>query len=112
MRSIEGVSRALEEDCADSLNEAGRDALRRIVGSTVKMGQLIDGLLNLSRVSRTEVRGRSVELSSLAREIVADLRQGEDGRQDDCVVAESRGAAGEPAPLRALPPHRIGQRWK
>ena len=98
LRSIEGFSRALMEDCADGLSDAGQDSLRRIIGSTVRMGQLIDGLLNLSRVTRAEVRGRSVDLSSLAGELVAELRSGEDGRQVECVIA--KGAVVEGAPAR------------
>ena len=112
LRSIEGFSHALMEDCADSLNEAGRDSLQRIVASSVKMGQLIDGLLNLSRVTRTEVKGGSVDLSSLAREIVADLRQSEDGRQVECVVAEGAVAEGDQALLRAVLQNLIGNAWK
>ncbi len=112
LRSIEGFSHALLEDCADSLSEAGRDSLQRIVGSTVKMGQLIDGLLNLSRVSRAELKGRSVDLSSLAREIVADLRASENGRRVECVVAEGAVTQGDPALLRAVLQNLIGNAWK
>src|SRR3989449_10949343 len=112
LRSIEGFSRALMEDCADGLSESGRDSLQRIVGSTVKMGQLIDGLLNLSRVTRAEVRGRSVDLSSLAGELVAELRKGEDKRQVECVIAKGAVVEGDPALLRAALQNLIGNAWK
>ncbi len=112
LRSIEGFSRALAEDCAEGLSESGKDSLKRIIGSTVRMGQLIDGLLNLSRVTRAEVRGRSVDLSALAGEIVAELRNGEEGRQVECVIARGAVVQGDPALLRAALQNLIGNAWK
>ena len=112
LRSIEGFSRALAEDCGDGLSEAGKDSLNRIIGSTVRMGQLIDGLLNLSRVTRAEVRGRSVDLGSLANDIVAELRGSEPGRQVECVIARGTVVEGDPTLLRAVLQNLIGNAWK
>jgi len=112
LRSIEGFSRALAEDCADTLNEAGQDSLRRIIGSTVRMSQLIEGLLNLSRVTRTEVRGRETDLGALAAEIVAELRAGEPERQVECVIAGDAVVEGDPSLLRAVLQNLIGNAWK
>lgn len=112
LRSIEGFSRALMEDCADTLDAAGKDSLQRIVGSTVRMGQLIDGLLNLSRVTRAEVRDRKVDLGALAGEIVAELRAGENGRDVECVIARDAVAEGDPTLLRAVLQNLIGNAWK
>jgi signal transduction histidine kinase len=112
LRSIEGFSRALMEDCADRLDEAGKDSLNRVIASTVRMGQLIDGLLNLSRVTRAEIRGRRVDLSGLAREIVDELRQGEGGRRVQCDVAGGAVVEGDPALLRAVLQNLIGNAWK
>src|SRR5262249_25885205 len=84
----------------------------RIVASTVRMAQLIDGLLNLSRVTRTEMRGADVDLSALAREILAELREGEDGRQVDCAIAPEAVAHGDPALLRAVLQNLMANAWK
>ena len=112
LRSIEGFSRALMEDCEGSLNETAQDSLRRIIGSTVRMGQLIDGLLNLSRLTRTEIRGGSVDLSSLAHEIVAELKDSDGNRPVECVIAAGAIAEGDPALLRAVLQNLIGNAWK
>jgi light-regulated signal transduction histidine kinase (bacteriophytochrome) len=76
------------------------------------MGQLIDGLLNLSRVARAEVRDRSVDLSALAEEVVAELRQSESERQVECAIAKGVIVEGDPALLRALLQNLIGNAWK
>jgi len=112
LRSIEGFSRALMEDCGEDLSEAGTDSLNRIVASTVRMAQLIDGLLNLSRLTRTELRGGTVDLSALAGEILTELREGEDGRPVDAVVAPGVVAHGDPALLRAVLQNLMANAWK
>ena len=73
LRSIAGFSQALEEDYAHRLDEEGLDSLARIIAATQRMGRLIDDLLNLSRVSRAEMRHEKVNLSSLARRIADSL---------------------------------------
>jgi GAF domain-containing protein len=66
LRSIDGFSQALIEDCHDQLDESGHDHLRRIRTATQKMGQLIDDLLTLSRVIRSDMHREAVDLSRLA----------------------------------------------
>src|SRR6267142_6085879 len=56
LRGIDGFSLALLEDYADKLDEEGKDYLRRVRAGTQRMGILIDDLLNLSRVTRSEIR--------------------------------------------------------
>jgi signal transduction histidine kinase len=75
LRSMDGFSLALLEDCADALDEQGRDYLRRIRAASQRMGRLIDELLGLSRVTRTELTIRQVDLSAMARDIAASLSQ-------------------------------------
>jgi signal transduction histidine kinase len=75
LRSMDGFSLALLEDCGDALNEEGRDYLRRIRAASQRMGRLIDELLGLSRVTRTELTVRQVDLSAMARDIATSLSQ-------------------------------------
>lgn len=74
LRSMDGFSRVLLEDYADRLDEEGRDSLMRIRGASQRMGQLIDDLLNLARVSRDELQRGPVNLSELAEKVAEELK--------------------------------------
>jgi signal transduction histidine kinase len=63
-----GFGRILLEDYGDALDEAGQDYLRRIQEAGERMGMMIDDLLDLSRLTRREMRHEEVDLSSLARD--------------------------------------------
>src|SRR6202007_2366729 len=69
LRSIDGFSQAILEDYAAQLDDAGRDSLQRVRVATQRMATLIDDLLNLSRVTRSEMVIGSVDVSELAREL-------------------------------------------
>jgi len=74
LRTIDGFSLALEEDYAQAVDEAGRDYIRRVRTSVQRMGQLIDSLLQLSRITRAEIVRGETNLSQLAQTIVANLK--------------------------------------
>lgn len=80
LRTIDGFSLALAEDFADVLNEEGRDYIQRVRGGVQRMGMLIDALLQLSRVTRTELQRESTDLSQLATLIFGELLANEPGR--------------------------------
>jgi len=75
LRSIDGFSQALLEDHGDKLDENGQDYLERLRGASQKMGELIDGLLKLSRLTRSEIHEEPVDLSALAEDIAARLQE-------------------------------------
>ena len=75
LRRLDGFSRALLEDCADRLDERGRDHLVRIQTASRHMGRLIDAMLDLSRVTREELQREPVDLSALARAVAGELRK-------------------------------------
>ena len=81
LRSISGFSAALEEDFGADLPDEARDYLQRIQKASERMGLLIDDLLNLSRVSRYDMRREQVNLSALAAKIVEQLREQTPGPQ-------------------------------
>ncbi|HLP25906.1 MAG TPA: PAS domain S-box protein, partial [Acidobacteriota bacterium] len=76
LRSIDGFSRILLEDYSAKLDAEGQDNLRRIRAASQRMGQLIDDLLKLSRVSRDAMTCTSVDLSALVESIAEELRLG------------------------------------
>jgi signal transduction histidine kinase len=76
------------------------------------MAQLIEGLLNLSRIARTEVTRGPVNLSELAEEIVAELREGAAQREVSVVIQPNLTAEGDRALLRVALENLLGNAWK
>lgn len=74
LRAINGYSKLLMQDCGSQLDELAQDYLGRICHNACQMGLLIDGLLTLSQVSRTELDYAVVKLSHLAQEVITALR--------------------------------------
>lgn len=80
LRTIDGFSLALQEDFADKLDEHGRDYITRVRNGVQRMGGLIDALLQLSRVTRSEVQQQQVNLSQLATLVFEELKAGDPHR--------------------------------
>ncbi|MCP5161395.1 MAG: AAA family ATPase [Hahellaceae bacterium] len=74
LRGISGFSRMLEEDYSEVLDEDGKDLIGRIVRNVVKMQELIEGLLTLSRVQRKELEKESVDLSSMVSDLFTEMQ--------------------------------------
>lgn len=73
LRTIGAFTAALGEDLEDRLDDRSRDHLRRVVAASTRMGELIDALLELSRISREPVARHRVDMSELAASVLADL---------------------------------------
>ncbi len=112
LRSIDGFTYALLEDYADRLDDAGRDYLVRVRASTAKMGQLIDALLQLSRLTRGELNRSTVDLTSLARSAAEDLKKQEPGRAAEFVIPDGITAEADPAMLHAVVENLLTNAWK
>src|SRR5258705_10416623 len=94
LRSIDGFSLALIEDYGGLLDDEAKRLLDRIRTAAKRMAQLIDDLLNLARVTRTEMRHEVVDLGALAKIILADLQSADPERHVACGSAKaSLGAA-------------------
>ncbi len=112
LRAIDGFSRALEEDCAERLDADGQNYLGRIRAATQRMGELIEGLLGLARVSAAELQARPVDLSALARAVVEELRQRHPQRVATVVIDDALVAQGDPSLLRIVLENLLGNAWK
>jgi PAS domain S-box-containing protein len=112
LRSLDGFSQALLEDYADKLDAQGQDYLRRVRASSQRMAQLIDDLLNLSRVSRGEMTRELVDLSKMAHEVTEELRAAAPERDAQFVVAENLTAKTDPRLLRIVLTNLFGNAWK
>jgi light-regulated signal transduction histidine kinase (bacteriophytochrome) len=73
LRAIQGFATALEEDYADQLDDLARDYTRRLTGAAYRLDRLIQDLLAYSRLSRTDLRLKAVDLSSVVEEAQANL---------------------------------------
>lgn len=112
LRAIDGFSQALEEDYGDVLDGPGKDSLDRVRKAAQRMGQLIDDLLKLSRVTRQDMKPEEVDLSSLAREIADQCRASEPQRTVKIAVGEGLTAHGDPRLLRIALENLVGNAWK
>ena len=86
LRAIDGFSRILQEDCAGLLNDNDQDYLKRISLATQRMSQLIDDLLKLSRITRSEIKPVSINLSALAEKIISELQANQPERKVEVVI--------------------------
>ncbi len=112
LRSIDGFSQALLEDCSEQLDTTGQDYLRRIRLATQRMGHLIDDLLTLSRVTRSDMHVESVELSRLASRICTDLQQTQINRQVEFVIQPDLVAKGDAHLLQVVLENLLSNAWK
>ena len=112
LRALDGFSQAVIEDYADRLDDTGRDYLQRIRRGSQRMGDLIDALLDLSRVSRGELQQERVDLSAMAAEIAASLRERAPERKVSIAIEPGLVAQGDPRLLRALLQNLLANAWK
>jgi len=111
LRAIDGFSQALLEDFPKDVPEEAQRYLSRIRSSTQRMGQLIEDLLNLSRVSRGGLERRDADISELARQVVAELQSREPQRKVDISIWDGMRANADSRLLRAALENLIGNAW-
>jgi len=112
LRSIDGFSQALLEDCADALDERGKSYLHRVRAAAQRMGSLIDDFLNLAKVTRAAVHVERFSLSDLARAVAAELQKTQPERQVDFQIDDGLEATADTRLLRIVLENLLGNAWK
>ena len=112
LRSIDGFSQALIEDYAEKLDEKGHDYLNRVRNAAQRMGQLIDDLLQLSRVNRNEIHLQQIDLADLAEQVLEDLRHADPDRKVDVRLGKGLMVEGDPRLLQVMLVNLLGNAWK
>jgi light-regulated signal transduction histidine kinase (bacteriophytochrome) len=112
LRGLTGFSQILLEEYQEVLDEEGRHYLERVSGAAERMGELIDALLALSRVSRHDLTQVEVDLSALAVEIARSLSERDPKRLVEFVVTPGLRARGDEDLLRLALENLLGNSWK
>lgn len=112
VRAVDGFSQALIEDYGDHADEGMRRYMDRIRSAAQHMGQLIDDLLNLSRISRVELNMLEVDLSTIVRQVLKSLQQQEPKHKVEATIWDDVVAHGDPRLLRVVFENLLGNAWK
>jgi PAS domain S-box-containing protein len=112
LRSIDGFSQALLEDYHDKLDEQGKNHLSRVRSAAQRMAQLIDDVLNLSRIHRVEMLRVSVDLTSLGKEIIDDLRETQPRKNVEVAIEPGMSTVGDTQLLRLFLQNLLENSWK
>ena len=112
LRAMSGFSEALVEDHGDGLNDDARLYLEQIVAGSRQMGDLIDGLLLLSRSTRGELRRERVDITRLATRALEELARAQPARNVDWRVEPGLVAEGDPRMLDSVVRNLVDNAWK
>ena len=112
LRSIEGFSQLLLEEYQDILDVQGKNYFQRICKATQHMSELIEDMLNLSRVSRSNINIQQVNLSSIVKEIADNLLATEPGRHVKFIIHEGVIVQADSRLLRIVLENLTGNAWK
>lgn len=112
LRHINGFSQALLEDYSSKLDETGKMYLNEVRDASREMATLIDDLLELARVTRSEMARELVDLSALASEIVNEMRRREPDRNVEVEIEDDMFAECDPKLTRVVLVNLLGNAWK
>jgi PAS domain S-box-containing protein len=112
LRGMNGFAQVLLDSYGDKLGADAQDWLGEILLNARKMGELIDGLLSLARLTREELTREPIDLSALAREVARDLASAETERSVDFEVDDGLQVEADVRLARALLENLLGNAWK
>lgn len=112
LRAIGGYVRIARGDLGEALSDDTRDYFDRIERNVHRMASIIDHLLELSRLGRTEVHREALDVSSIAERVLSDLRRADEDRIVLSTVQSNLSAFGDAVLVRTLLENLIGNAWK
>jgi PAS domain S-box-containing protein len=112
LRHINGFSLALLEDYEEKLDDTGKSYLNEIRGASYDMGQLIDDILELSRVTRSEMKREMVDLSKLASEVASRIKQTDVSRDVPFMIEDGLNAYCDKDLIRIVLVNLFENSWK
>ncbi len=112
LRAIDGFSLALLEDYEEKLDDEGKEYLNRVRASSQRMGLLIDDILKLSRLTRSDMRYENVDLSAIALTITKELQAGDPDRDVEVDITPDLIERGDYPLLRVALENLISNAWK
>jgi K+-sensing histidine kinase KdpD len=112
IRSMSGFAKFLVEDYADTLDDQGKDYLKRIDEGAAKMTRIINDLLYLSRINRQEINRMQIDLSRLASSVVSELRAADPGRVVEVTIRNGVIASADRQLMEVVFSNLLGNAWK
>jgi PAS domain S-box-containing protein len=112
LRAMDDFAQALIEDYADKLDLGGRTYLQHVRAASQRMDKLVNGILRLSRTSRSAIRRTSVDISALAQMVARELEKAEPLRQVDFLVTPGLVVNADADLVRSLLENLVGNAWK
>ncbi len=112
LRALAGYSAALMEECADDLGEAGRGYAGRIQAASEQMAELIDDLLDLSRLSRAEINFEAVDLGAEAASVAGRLQRDKPGRRVRFTIQQPVWVLADRSLVRTVLQNLLDNAWK
>ncbi len=112
LRAINGFSQMLSNKYQDKLDDEGKEDIQIICSECNRMSDLINGILNLSRLSRKELHRGELDLSTVAETIALELRRSEPGRQVDFIITPGIKANGDRVLLQSVLQNLLDNAWK
>ncbi|HVS70966.1 MAG TPA: response regulator [Phycisphaerae bacterium] len=112
LRAIEGFSQNLADECASQLGPKHKDLLQRVQSACQRMKQLIEDLLNLSRIGRSEMQHAQVDLSALAASVAHDIQRTQPDRRAHFNVTPGLFATCDARLMRIVFENLMGNAWK
>jgi PAS domain S-box-containing protein len=112
LRAIDGFSQALVEDAGPLLKPEHHTHLNRVRQAAQRMGVLIDDLIKLARVTRTDVKIEDVDLSDIALALATSLQDSAPQRQAEFEIAPDMRAKGDPRLMQVALDNLLSNSWK